>query len=283
MNALAMYLLFRFWRQLVFALIVCWACQIWLGGSTWVIAGSFAGGFAFVEALFLVDRRRRLRRGLPPRSRPVVVASAIFLCVVPGVAFGLGFASGRHFPGDSSSATAAPKKPKPPHTHRTIEDETGGARDGEIAFVLLDVEHSAGVRNITGALMTSVPGDRLTVVDVLVATGVHFQAPFCKRGYGALLIDRAGRRFETVAGENSVRAASDVATGIRVCDPFGPGEVAERLVFQTPASDVVAGIAFWDKGEESDRLGHTYIYFRAAKHGAVPNLGATAWGPPREH
>jgi hypothetical protein len=44
----------------------------------------------------------------------------------------------------------------------------------------------------------------------------------------------------------------------------------------------VAGLAVWDTQEESDPRGRTYIYFRAFKHLAVPDLGATAWGPSRD-
>src|SRR5207244_564161 len=81
------------------------------------------------------------------------------------------------------------------------------------------------------------PGEKLTVVDLLVVTGGDWATPFCSRGYGALLVDASGRRFETVARENAVRGMSDdYFKGSRVCDPLPPSSVKyQKLVFQLPA------------------------------------------------
>ena len=128
------------------------------------------------------------------------------------------------------------------------------------------------------------PGEKLTVVDLLVVTGGDWATPFCSRGYGALLVDASGRRFETVARENAVRGMSDdYFKGSRVCDPLPPSSVKyQKLVFQLPATDPVAGLAVWDWQEVSDKLGRTYVYFRIDESHHDPDLSATAWGPSRD-
>src|SRR5207302_3523498 len=78
-NALLMYLLFRFWRQLVFALVVDIAARLWLSDSTAVNVLVFAGAFAFAEGAHLLDARRRAREGLPPPSRRMLVATTAAL------------------------------------------------------------------------------------------------------------------------------------------------------------------------------------------------------------
>jgi hypothetical protein len=74
--------------------------------------------------------------------------------------------------------------------------------------------------------------------------------------------------------------------GEHVCDVLPLGDVTyEKLVFQIPVSDRVAGIALWDPDEPGDRLGRTYVYFRYFQDGKprpIPgDLGTTAWGPAR--
>ncbi len=92
-------LLLRFWRPLVFAVVVDMAAQVWFESSgLGVVAPAVIGGFAFAEGVHLFDSRHRARRGLPRRSRLAMVGSTVALCVIPGVVLALGFMTGRHFP-----------------------------------------------------------------------------------------------------------------------------------------------------------------------------------------
>src|SRR5205823_4804441 len=132
-------------------------------------------------------------------------------------------------------------------------------------FSVVGIRGAGRVPTVSGPPVRAARGGRLVVAEVLVTAVEHPASPFCVRGYGALLVDARGRRFMTVAREKSVRADGGPDTPRRrVCDEISPGVSAfELLVFEVPAAGTVAGIAVWDRAEEADRLGRTYLYFRA--------------------
>jgi hypothetical protein len=163
-----------------------------------------------------------------------------------------------------------------------MEDQSGAAWDGDVTMSL-DFARAASVRATSGELR-AMPGDAFIVADVLLSTPDGLPGPFCRRGYGALLVDGDGQRFETIPGENQVKGVGDLGIhGSFVCDVLPPESASwERLVFQLPLDDRAVGIAVWNPSEPADRLGRTYVYFRASSHSPVPDLGATAWGPSRD-
>jgi hypothetical protein len=281
LNDLVFYLLIRFWRQLVFASVADIAAALWFGHNATINVLTFAGAFVLAEGRHLITVRRRQRRGLPPLSRWVLIGSTAALCLIPGVALAAAFIDGKQFDSGSSAAAGPTKKPKPPGTHRTVKKLEEAAVDGGVVFGVGSIDHVARVSLVSGPPLTAVPGDKLLLVGTDFAPRDSPAAAFCVRGYGILLVDVHGQRFETVPQEGDVRAPS--SDGSPACEELPAEHIAfQNLVFQIPVDDRAAGVVVWDPAEKSDRLGRTYVYFRASRSGPDPDLGATAWGPSRD-
>jgi hypothetical protein len=147
-------------------------------------------------------------------------------------------------------------------TKPTVVRQVGGTGiDDGLAFRVLSIERVPEIQLDEFSdppVARPVKGAKLIEAKVVVTNkGSVSVDPFCGGG-GATLLDVNDRNFDSL---------SDIALDIpgnQVCgDELQPGfRDTYTLVFQTPESAKVAGIALWNGNSEEDFSGETYVVFQ---------------------
>ena len=158
---------------------------------------------------------------------------------------------------NQSSADDSSSETKP----AVVRQVGGTGIDDGLAFRVLSIERVPEIQLeefSDPSVARPVKGAKLIEAKVVVTNkGSVSVDPFCGAG-GATLLDVEDRNFDSM---------SDIALeipGNQVCgDELQPGfRETYTLVFQTPKSAKVAGIALWNENSEEDYFGDTYVFFR---------------------